>query len=154
MITCTFPDGKPANLRHVCCDGLIVRDDQILLVKRAEWLSEAGKFCVPGGYMDRDEVVHTCVVREAKEETGWDCSIKSFFAVVDSPERGDDRQNIGFIFLLEPIEQTGKPDNESSEVTWFDLESLPENIAFDHRRVIEAYKNYRKDAQPLPIFIS
>lgn len=156
MITCKFEDEKEVHLRHAVSDGLIVEDNNVLLVRRAAHLLEGGKFCLPGGYMDRDEGIRNTVIREAREESGYDCVIDTFFAVLDSPNRGDDRQNVGMVFILKPVKKVSEADSESTEVTWFPLDALPPNeeIAFDHAEIIQAYKEHLKTPKQLPIFIS
>lgn len=155
MITCTFEDGGKAAFRHVVADALVVRENEILLVRRAAFLSEGGKWALPGGYMNRDERVQDCALREAQEEAGWKCTVDRLFAVVDNPERGDDRQNVGFIFIVTPVEEVQKPDHEVSELKWFPLDALPASaeIAFDHETILAAYKQYREEETPLPVFI-
>ena len=71
MITCKFEDAGDALLRHVAVDALVIKNNTILLVKRADFLLEGGKYCFPGGYLDRDETLKEGVLRELQEETGY-----------------------------------------------------------------------------------
>jgi ADP-ribose pyrophosphatase YjhB (NUDIX family) len=157
MLSCYFEDGDKAepSLRHLAADGLVVRGNDILLVRRAVHLLEGGKFAIPGGYMNRDETTKEAALREVVEETGWKCEVSEFFGIADSPNRGDDRQNISIFFIMKPLEETEKPDSEVSEVTWFSLDKLPkpEEVAFDHYKVILAYKEYKESKRKLPVFI-
>jgi ADP-ribose pyrophosphatase YjhB (NUDIX family) len=155
MLTCYFEDGDKALLRHLAVDGIVIRNNEVMLVKRAQHLLAGGKWAIPGGYMNRDETTRDVAIREVLEETGWKCNITGFFAVADSPNRGDDRQNISLFFLMEPIEEAAKPDDEVSEVRWFPLDSLPEmeDIAFDHGQVLEEYRKYHTEKGPIPVFI-
>ncbi len=143
MITCTFENGGKVNLRHVVVDSIVVKDGQILLIKRSENVSEAGKFGLPGGYVDRDETADQAALRELKEETGYSGKVIKLFKVNDTPHRkGDDRQNIALIHTVEPGEQVGEPDpHEISEVKWFSLDNLPkeEEFAFDHYEIVQEY---------------
>jgi 8-oxo-dGTP diphosphatase len=135
MITCQFEHGNTASLRHAVVDVLIVENNKILLVKRALHLSNPGKFAVPGGYVNRDETCEDAAKREAREETGYEVNIEKFLEVVDNPNRaGEDRQNISFVYLAHPLEKVSTPDDEQTEVTWFDLDNLPkeDEFAFDH----------------------
>ena len=143
MITCKFEKGYEASLRHVVVDALIVDKDKILLVKRAEHLTNGGKYAIPGGYLDRDETAEQAVVREALEETGFNVKVEELFKIIDKPDRPqEDRQNVAFIYITKPLEKSGKADDESSEVKWFSIEDLPaENeFAFDHYQTIQEYK--------------
>lgn len=73
-IRCFFDDGVEVELRHVVVDAIMVRDGQILLVKRAAFLNDGGKWALPGGYLDRNETLAQAVVREALEETGFEAT--------------------------------------------------------------------------------
>ncbi len=148
MIKCFFENDSPALLRHVVVHALVIKDAQILLVKRAAHLSNPGKFGFPGGFLDRDENSATAVLRELKEETGFEGRVVSLFSICDHPNRkGEDRQNVAFSFIVELGKKTGQPDKESSEVVWFDLNNLPseEEFAFDHFEHITKYKEYLKN---------
>ena len=156
MIKCIFPDGNPGDLRHVTCDMIIVKDNQILLAKRADnVVAEPGKFCVPGGYIDRDEDIKSACLRELKEETGYEGEIQELLLIQDDPERmpesTSDNQNITFVFIIKVGERVGESDHEISEVRWFDLDDLPDNMAFDHANFIQVYKKYQEENFSLPV---
>lgn len=142
MITCQFEDGAKAALRHVVVDILLIKGNQILLVKRAPHLLNGGKYGVIGGYFERGETLIECARREAKEETGYNIHIEKLLTIVDSPHTPqEDRQNVKFVYLASPLTKTGTPDHESTEVTWFDLDKLPtkQEFAFDHYDMIQEY---------------
>ena len=155
MITCHFEDRYKAFLRHVVVDGIIVQQNQILLVKRAaSSLYEAGKYALPGGFLERDETTREGVLREVLEETGYQCEIVSLFRINDNPDReGDDRQNVSFVFLLRTSKKIGEHDLEIEKIKWFNLENLPpkSEFAFDHYDNIVLYLKYHKQKFNLPI---
>ncbi|MBP6880124.1 NUDIX hydrolase [Candidatus Saccharibacteria bacterium] len=142
MISCQFEDGNKASLRHVTVDTVVFNSEktQILLVLRAMRLLEGGKWGVVGGYMDRDETMEQAARREIYEETGYELESIDFQYFNDNPDRpGEDRQNVSFIFTAVAGKQTGIPDDESSEIHWFDIDKLPDKskIAFDHAEIIK-----------------
>jgi ADP-ribose pyrophosphatase YjhB (NUDIX family) len=146
MITCLFEKSdKPAHLRHAVVDGLIVKDKQILLVKRGGpvWYLEVGKWAMPGGFIEQNETCIQAAIREVREETGYDCQVIRLFQINDNPHRPaeSNRQNISFIYLMAPIKKVSGIDHEIQETKWFDLDKLPppENIAFDHWQTIKKY---------------
>lgn len=144
MLTCYFEDGHKALLRHVVVHGVVIKDGKILLTKRAGNLLETGKWCLPGGYMDRDETLVQGIEREVLEETGWKVKNVEFMSFIDNPDRPNDgeRQNIGINFICQAAEQVGESDHEVSEQKWYDLDKLPpaDQIAFDHGLVIDEYR--------------
>lgn len=152
MINCTFENGNKASLRHVVVHILVEKDGKILLVKRGEGLLEAGKWALPGGFLDRDENVEGGALRELKEETGWDGEIISLFKINTNPNRPkEDRQNIAFDFLAKATVETGKPDSESSKVEWMNISNISlEDMAFDHADTIKLYLEYKNKEFSLP----
>lgn len=156
MITCTFEDGGKGKLRHVVVHGIIEDAGKLLLVKRAGPILETGKWSLPSGFLNRDETAAQCIVREVKEETGWDCEVISLFRINTSPHRPhEDRQNIAIEFILRPIKETGRRDSENSKVEWISVGNLLsfDQFAFDHGESIKLFLNYRKKPFPLPLFV-
>ncbi len=140
MITCIFENGGKGSFRHVVLHAIVERDGQILLEKRTGKLLEAGKWALPGGFLDRNETAARGVLRELQEETGWQGEVISLFRVNTNPNRPkEDRQNVALEFLIKPIKLVGKPDHESSSVQWIPLDKLPavKEIAFDHGETIK-----------------
>ncbi len=162
MITCTFENampagrhGKKASLRHVVVHAIVEKDGSLLMVKRAGDILETGKWSIPAGYLERDETAAQGILRELKEETGWEGEIISLFRINTNPSRpNEDRQNISIEFLVKPIRKTGVPDHESSKVEWIPIDKLLpfEEFAFDHGESIRLYLEYRKHSFPLPLF--
>ncbi|MBI4039505.1 NUDIX hydrolase [Candidatus Daviesbacteria bacterium] len=142
MINCTFEDGGQTSLRHVTVDVLVLKNHQILLVKRVGKLIEGGKWGLAGGFVERDETLEQAVERETMEETGWQVEDIKLLKVNDSPTRPkEDRQNISFIFTCRAVKRTAKSDWESEQIKWFSLNKLPakEEVAFDHYDNIAYY---------------
>lgn len=156
MINCTFENGNTAQLRHAVVDAVITNEtNQILLVKRAGKL-EHGKWALPGGFIERGETAIQAAARETLEETGWSVKDLSLLMANSSPTRPhEDRQNIVFVFAGVAGEEIGSHDDESDEVAWFSLSSLPpaEALAFDHADVIQLYLRSRTQPVDLPVII-
>ncbi len=156
MITCTFENGNKASLRHVVVHAVVEMDGKLLLEKRTGDLLESGKWSLPSGFLDRDETAGEGILRELKEETGWDGEIISLFRINTNPDRPhEDRQNISIEFLVKPIKKIGEPDKESSKIEWIPIEKLLpfDEFAFDHGKTIELYLKYRKSPFPLPVMV-
>jgi len=154
MISCTFEDGGKAGLRHVVADTLVLKDNKILLVKRADKLLEGGKWGLIGGFVDRDENLIQTVKREVFEETGYRVSDIKLLTINDNPDRPhEDRQNIAFVFFCNAGEKEGTADAESTSQEWFDLNNLPkeEAVAFDHYQDIQLYQSHKNNNMFLPI---
>lgn len=161
MITCTFENGNVANpgLRHITIPVIVYRHNQVLLGKRGtkngKPISEFGKWGLLGGFFDRDETMIEAARREVMEESGWTIKDPTLFLINDNPNRPlEDRQNVDFIFIAEADELVGKPDEEVSELRWFDLDNLPpaDAIAFDHSLALKAFIDHQMSQSNLPIF--
>ena len=166
MITCYFENKNkdcikkmPGGvfLRHVVFDAFAVENNKVLLIKRAKYLREGGKYAIPGGFLERGERITEGVLRELKEETGYEGKIITLFRINDDPKRKNEFcQNVSFVFLVKVGKKTGKPDKETEKVCWFDLDNLPgpKNIAFDHYENIMLYKKWKKEKSDFPILQS
>ena len=154
MITCEFEDGKKGRLRHVTIGALSVNNrNEVLLVKRAT-PHRFGKYTIPGGFLERDEDTKSAVLRELKEETGYDGKIKFLFYFNDNPKRPkEDRQNVDVVYVVEVIGGNPTLNREASEIKWFSKENLPndDDFAFDHRGTILKYFEYLEKPFNLPI---
>ena len=148
-------DGPIWESRSVAVVHLImaasIHDPRILLTKRSDTMEdEAGKWCIPCGYLDYDETLEEAAKREIKEETGVD--LKSFtdeqkiadtllVGINSSPK--SNRQNVSMRYLTildveELPETTLNP--EVSEIMWVSpnqLYLLKEGFAFNHQVVIQ-----------------
>jgi len=157
MIKCFFENGNEAKpgIRHVTVDGLVIKDNKILLVKRALSLTNGGKYALPGGFLDRDETVEQGIIREIKEETGYQSNKVTLFKINTDPNRiGEDRQNVDFVFIVEAGEKISNSDFEVEKIQWFSLNKLPskDKVAFDHYETLELYLKYLKEKFSLPLF--
>lgn len=159
MITCTFDDGGTGSLRHVCVDAIVVKEGKVLMGKRSQKVStEPGKFCLPGGYLDRGEQTIDCARREVHEETGYQVKEGLLFHIRDYPAdiRDLNRQNIAFTYIFtDPVEDdTNKLDWDSDKPQWFGLDTIDtvkDSIAFDHWAILSAYRQHLKTPLTLPV---
>jgi 8-oxo-dGTP diphosphatase len=157
MINCTFENGSKTSLRHVTVDAIVVKDGDILLVKRSPAIYEGGMWAIPGGYLARDERIGECAEREVLEETGWEVELGPVFAVITEPHRRHDeeRQNVNFTYIVTAIRDTGHHDQESTEMAFFPPDRLPpaDQMAFDHGDIIARYIAYASHPYPLPVLL-
>lgn len=155
MITCQFEDGASGTLRHASANNIVIQESKILLVKRADYLVEGGKWSLPGGFMNRDESASTNALRELEEETGWIGTIDKLFCIITYPFRlNEERQNVAFFFITTNKANSGHVDEESTDRKWFSADELDTiTIAFDHYRVIKKYLMTKHDTSVYPLII-
>lgn len=120
-------------------DIIIEIDGRIVLVKRKN--PPAG-WALPGGFVDYGESVEDTARREAKEETGLEITGLRQFHCYSDPERDPRHHTISLVFVAQA---TGQPvaGDDAAELALFDRKTLPENIAFDHRTILDDYFNMR-----------
>ncbi|MFD2256382.1 NUDIX hydrolase [Luteolibacter algae] len=129
--------------------AIVFRDHQILLVRE----TSTGLWTVPGGWADVNLTPAENAQKECHEESGYEVKAKALLSIIDKDRAGYDR-NVNAIykifFLCEIVGGEARTSIESSEVGFFDLESLPE---LDPQRTREAdirsaYNRYLKPELP------
>lgn len=117
------------------CDGVVVLDGKLLLVRRGRDPSQ-GMYALPGGIVEYGERVEDCVVREVREETGIRTEVVRLIGALSDPDRDPRGHFITLLFELRATggELAGGDDAESAEL--FPLDRLPP-LAFDHALMVE-----------------
>lgn len=108
-------------------------EPKVLLIQRGNEPFK-GWWAFPGGFMDMDETLEECAIRELREETGIEVTeddIMAFgtFSAVDRDPRGRTISKAYLVTVDKPIEVKGQDDAVKAE--WFNINELPE-LAFDH----------------------
>jgi len=102
--------------------GLVVKDRQILLVKRNQEPG-LGRWTIPGGYAEQSETFDLAAVREVQEETGVYTRVLGLVAVRDQVRAADN--NLYAVFALEPLAGVPCADGiEVAEARYFAEEEL------------------------------
>ena len=110
----------------------------LLLIKRGNEPYK-GKWAVPGGFVELEEELETAAARELEEEAGLVGvrleQMRTFGAVGRDP-RG--RQiTVVFMGIAEKGQDRLRAGDDAVEAKWFDIDKLPESIAFDHREMAQ-----------------
>lgn len=100
----------------------IVQDDEhrILLIHKVD----NGKWALPGGGHDIGESITDTVVREVKEETGYDVEVETLTGTYTNPghvmsyDDGEVRQQFSLAFRARLIGGKAQASSESDEVEW------------------------------------
>jgi len=122
--------------RGVSIDALIIKNNKILLIKRGVEPFK-GYWGTPGGYVGWDETAEQATIREAEEETGLKVNNVRFVKFSSAPNRHP-QQTMNVVFLADIAGGNLKSGDDARGFKWFDLDDLPENLAFDHKENIEA----------------
>ncbi|MDO4940090.1 MAG: NUDIX domain-containing protein [Erysipelotrichaceae bacterium] len=122
---------------------IVVNDKgQILLGKRAD----NHKWGYAGGSIEIDEKVEDCALRELFEETGLVGEELEFFMVNSGKEihyvypNGDEVSNVEIVYTCHKYHGVLKPQlEEISELRFFDVDKIPEEISDPIKPVIDEY---------------
>lgn len=109
----------------------------VLLVKRANE-PFAGKWALPGGYVDMDESLEAAAKRELKEETGVEDARLDQLYTYGEPDRDPRERTITVAYYgLIPAEALPNEDggSDAEQACWFPADKLPE-LAFDHNQIV------------------
>lgn len=122
---------------NLTVDGIIFRDNTILLIKRKNNPFK-GKWALPGGFVEYGETTEKAVIREIFEETGLNTKIKSLLGVYSDPNRDPRGHTVSVVYILEVLDGTLKGGDDASEAKFFQENQLPE-LSFDHEKIIKDY---------------
>ncbi|HET9442838.1 MAG TPA: NUDIX domain-containing protein [Acidimicrobiales bacterium] len=114
--------GPPAGgqARPEVCVGAIVVDEGDLLVIRRGWAPGEGRWSIPGGRVERGEMLAEAVVRELAEETGLEGICED---LVGWTERIDDDHHFVILDFRVTLLERGVPvaGHDALEARWVPL---------------------------------
>ena len=97
-------------------------------------------WALPGGFVDYGESVEHAAVREAKEETGLDVELTGLLGVYSDPARDPRQHTISTVFTASARNPEAiRGGDDAAEALFFAPGALPEDIVFDHRKIIEDF---------------
>ena len=107
--------------------GVVFKDDKILMIRE---IMDAGRWTLPGGWADVNETPSESVVREVREESGFETRAVKLLAVYDRDRQGHTPpfpyHVYKLFFLCEITGGAPQINNEASEIDFFGLDALPE----------------------------
>lgn len=108
----------------VAAASIIEREGKVLMVKRAIQPGY-GLWSIPGGYVDRGEVVEEAAVREVWEETGLKVEIQRMVGLFSEHEH----PVVVAVFAAREVGGSLKAGSETLELGFFSPDGLPD-LAF------------------------
>ena len=114
---------------------LLVRgaEGSVLLARRAEGMTMAGVWHLPGAFVWRGESFSACAERIARKELGASVASLTPFGFFEDLD-GDPRGHVIDLVFEATLDAEATATPESGEVRFFS--SVPEGIAFHHDRVL------------------
>lgn len=107
---------------------------KLLLIKRGSEPFK-GQWAIPGGFIEMNEDLADAAARELAEETGLtDVKLRQL-QTFGKPGRDPRGRNITVVFWGTTKDPKTKAGDDADEARWFEIDNLPENLAFDHNQV-------------------
>jgi 8-oxo-dGTP diphosphatase len=99
-------------------------------------------WALPGGFVDYGESVETAAIREAQEEVTLNVQLIEQFYVYSNPSRDPRQHTLSVVFIATA---TGEPKaaDDAKNLGIFTPSQIPNNLCFDHNKIIADYLLYR-----------
>lgn len=116
-------------------DIIIEVNNDIILIKRK---NPPYGWALPGGFIDYGESAESAAIREVKEETNLDITQLKQFHVYSDPKRDPRFHTITVVFIAQ-AKGIPKAKDDAVEIGMYNKNNLPEDIAFDHKKILNDY---------------
>ena len=116
-------------------DIIIETEEGIVLIQRK---NPPYGWALPGGFVDYGESLETAAVREAREETSLMVDNLRLLGCYSEPGRDERMHTISTVFVAKG-HGTAQAADDAIGVNIFQLANLPENLCFDHARILDDY---------------
>ena len=129
----TYPYPRP--MLTADCVVLNTREEVLLICRGNE--PYKGCWALPGGFMEMDETIEHCAVRELMEETGIDVDerVLRLVDVYSTPGRDPRGRTVTVAYLVRADVGEAKAGDDAAEAHWWPISALPP-LAFDHAQII------------------
>jgi len=127
---------KPIN-PVVTVDAIIEMNGGVILIRRK---NPPPGWALPGGFVDYGETLEEAAIREMKEETCLDIDLIRQFHTYSDPGRDPRHHTVSTVFIASASGSPAAAD-DAADIGIFTKETLPDDIAFDHRQILEDYFN-------------
>ena|SRR3989344_1106282 len=125
---------------------VLIKDNKVLLQRRFNTGYQDGKYSMVAGHVDKRETFTEAIIRETKEEAGIELKSENLkVAHVMHRNSGTEENNerVDVFFTADKWEGNieNKEPNKCDDLSWFDLDNLPDNIIPYIKRAIDCIKN-------------
>jgi 8-oxo-dGTP pyrophosphatase MutT (NUDIX family) len=125
-----MPAPDPARTRRAATAAVVFDTAGRLLLHRR---TDNGRWALPGGTMEVGERADECIVREVREETGYEVEVVRLVGIYSDPAHTTitypDGNTVAYVSALFECRVLGGQAtlcDESSAVEWFDPQKLPQ----------------------------
>lgn len=122
-------------------DVIIEFGGGVILIER---MNAPHGWALPGGFVDYGESLEEAAVREAAEETSLKVRLRCQLHAYSDPSRDPRRHTITVVFVADG-EGALEARDDAKGAAVFTEASLPEQIAFDHARILSDYFRWKRE---------
>ncbi len=111
----------------------LLKDNKILLLRRYNTGYEDGNYSLIAGHVEPNETFTQAMIREAKEEAGIiltnkDLEVTYIMQRNSKTNKNDERIDVFFVAQNWQGELKNMEPNKCDDLTWFEINNLPQNI--------------------------
>ena len=148
----TYEHPRPALTVDCVVFGLDERELKLLLIQR-DGPPFAGRWALPGGFVDVDETLEAAALRELEEETGianvYLEQLYTFGAVDRDPR--ERVVTVAYYALVRLSDHRARAASDARRADWVSIGRLPP-LAFDHREIVRtAHQRLRNKVRYQPL---
>ena len=115
--------------------GMVIeQDSKFLLIDRSDGLG----YTIPGGIVRHRETVEQCVLREIREETGYEVNIAGLVGIYSSLKRDPRFRAVAIVFKGSIVSGTPHGSSEG-EPCWRSPDEVFGRMAFDCESMLKDY---------------
>jgi len=134
-----------------CVGALPLNDAGHVLLARRGIDPYYGDWNIVGGFLNYQEDPIEGLIREVREETGVACRIDRFVTMTADVYGDKGQALLNAYFTVKLLSDDVQPHDDVSELRWFPLNALPENIPFasDRKALSALMKIISDETSPL-----
>src|SRR5215468_6012034 len=118
---------------------IIEKDNKFLLIDRSDGLG----YTIPGGIVRYRETIEQCVLREAREETGYTVEITGLVGIYCTPGRDPRFRSIAIAYKGSIVDGSMHGSSEG-EPCWREPQEVFGHMAFDCEDMLKDYLSGRQ----------
>ena len=125
---------------------VLIKDNKVLLQRRFNTGYQDGKYSMVAGHVDKRETFTEAIIRETKEEAGIELKSENLKVAHvmhrnSGTEENNERVDVFFVADKWDGEIENKEPHKCDDLSWFELDNLPDNAIPYIKQAIDCIKN-------------